>query len=394
MSDTIGLINELSGQPQNLIRAVFSGESKVKSPWIKVVIRPVKLKESILWQFSYFDTKKNVVKNYSLEEFENKIGEIITFEFKNVSIETTSEIVQINRTKKDKVLLSRKRKNEIVAKIDLSHDHRKDIILQPKEDAGFLSVIEVTDLKGNIKKSKKFHQLNEFLKLVSETITKDFLDTHETINIVDCGCGNAYLTFTLYYYFSKILKKQVKIVGIDTNGELLINHGDKIKALGWENINFVDTKIIDYSPKVTPDIVVALHACDTATDDAIYQSIKWQSQYLFSVPCCHHNIQSQINNSNNLPNELKPIFDYGILKERFGDLITDSFRVLILKIVGYKADIVQFIDSEHTAKNLMIRAVRLEHKVSRQQFISDYNNQKCFLNVKPYLGELLGDKLL
>lgn len=382
------LLNKSLSQPQNLIRAVFSGVNMKNLPWIKVIVRPVKIKENLVWQFSYFDQKKDITKNFDSNEYRLKISELVSSQFKNINIDTLQEVIQATRTKSGKYLFNHQFKNEINHKPDLSHDRQKNVILQPDKDAEFLRAINVVNTLGNIKNSKKYHQLNEFLKLVKESISSDYLDTHPTINIIDCGCGNAYLTFALYYYFSQILHHQVKVIGIDVNQELISRHKTQVNALGWQNLDFVITPIINYQPDFIPDIVVALHACDTATDDCLYQAVNWGSQYIFSVPCCHHHIQAQLDHNPQIV-ELKPILDYGVLKERFGDLVTDAFRVLLLKLKNYKTDIVQFIDPEHTSKNLMIRAIKTTKIANSLQLKTEFDNFKKFIKVSPYLEKLL-----
>ncbi|MFA7301472.1 MAG: SAM-dependent methyltransferase [Candidatus Shapirobacteria bacterium] len=388
MNNNPSYVAEVLKVPENLIRAVFSGEATTESIWIKVSVKPVEIQGKLMWRFSYFERKKDITKNYDRETYLQKISELVEMGFKNISVETKTEIIQVNKVKDGRLVFSKKVKAEIEDEINLSHDHQKDFVISAADNADFLNSINITDLQGNIKNSKKFHQINEFLKLVSETITTEFLDKNETINIVDCGCGNAYLTFSLYYYFSKILSKKVKIVGVDTNQELMERHEKGANELGWD-ISFVNEKIIDFAPDFETHIVVALHACDTATDEAISKAILWNSQYIFSVPCCHHNVQVQLDKNKDVPKVLNPILDQGILKERLGDILTDSFRVMLLKLKGYKTEIVQFVDIEHTAKNLMIRSIYVGKLTNYDQIKSEYEALKQFTTVEPYLEGLI-----
>ncbi len=242
---------------------------------------------------------------------------------------------------------------------------------------------------GRIKadKYKKFKQINEFLKLLTETGALEKSE-QPVLEIVDYGCGNAYLTFGVYHYLNHVLGRPARMVGVDVRGELLTKHAQTARALGWDDLTFVQSTIADYLPSVPPDITLALHACDTATDEALAQGIQWASRLIISVPCCHHNLQAQIRH-HPPPDVFRPVIRHGILAERLGDILTDSLRALILRIMGYQTEVLQFISEEHTAKNIMIRAIRSDLPAP-PAFIAEYRRMKEFWKVTPRLDELLG----
>ena len=215
--------------------------------------------------------------------------------------------------------------------------------------------------------------------------------TASPLHVVDAGCGNAYLTFAFYYYLHDYLKKPTSLIGIDSRSDPLERHQEKIAQLGWSDLMFQATTIADFQPTFVPDIVLSLHACDTATDEALAQGIQWQSRLLVSVPCCHHHLQLQVEQQP-FPVPFGPVLRHSILKERLGDILTDSLRVLILQIMGYQTDIIQFVSNEHTAKNLMIRAVKSQ-RPGNPYSIQEYKDLKAFWKVTPYLEQLLGEAL-
>jgi SAM-dependent methyltransferase len=208
---------------------------------------------------------------------------------------------------------------------------------------------------------------------------------------VDCGCGNAYLTFALYHYLSHVLGRAVQFTGIDVRADLMEKQRERAAALGWAHLDFQTAPIADFAPAAPPDIVIALHACDTATDDALALGIHQGSQLICAVPCCHHHLQAQLS-EHPAPAPFAPLARHGILSERLGDLLTDSFRALILRVMGYRTDVVEYVATEHTARNVMIRAVKAA-RPGEPEFVREYVEMKRFWGVTPYLETLLGEAL-
>ncbi|MEP7135684.1 MAG: SAM-dependent methyltransferase [Chloroflexota bacterium] len=388
-SDYKTLIREKILARNTLVRAVFSGEQKGSSlPWNKVTVRPVELKGELQLQFSYFDEKKDVTKNH-LEDAASKLDELLALPFRNIFVESSDGNLQVNISKKGKALVSRP-KSTAAAVADLAHDHQKNRLLSAENAAPFLKAVGIMTSDGKIRADmqRKFKQINEYLRLVDETDSFQAL-SGQPIHVVDFGCGNAYLTFAIYYYLHDILKLDAHVTGVDIKADLIESHQEKAKSLGWDQLNFVVGQIAEYKPEIIPNVVIALHACDTATDDALAQGIQWDSKLIVCAPCCQHELQEQMSHIP-MPTSLLPVFHDGILFERMGDILTDTFRANILRIMGYRTDVTQFVPIEHTAKNLMIRSTKTS-PAGNSRWVEEYKNLKSFWQVTPYLEKILGE---
>ncbi|MEN6369869.1 MAG: SAM-dependent methyltransferase [Thermotogota bacterium] len=376
-----------------LVRAVFSGrQSGATLEWIKVVVRPVRIRGALHWQVSHFDAEKDITKNYAAEEIGGKVDALLDLPFRNIHVETTSGSLEVRITKKGKAFLRETQPADSRATVDLTHDREKKRILTLSNSAPFLEAVGILTKSGKVKADRqgKFRQINEFLRLVEETGV--FGERWERpIRIVDCGCGNAYLTFALYHYVCNILKVPADVVGIDVKADLLGRHRETARTLGWDRLSFEVERIAEYEPAAVPDVVVALHACDTATDDALAQGIRWRSRLILTAPCCQHELQEELSHVP-VPDPFRAVSRHGILDERLGDILTDAFRAAILRIMGYRTDVIQFVSTEHTAKNLMIRAVKMAEGGSVQS-VQEYAALKDYWHVTPYLERLLGDEL-
>ena len=377
--------------PETFVRAVFSGQQKGSTlEWVKVVVRPVEIKGIIQLQFSYFDEKKDISRNYEINKSASKVDELLALPFRNIFIENTAGNLQVNVSKKGKVLMNEiKVSAPVVA--DLAHNRQKNRILSADNAEPFLKAVGIMTQDGRIKADmqRKYTQINEFLRLVEDTnFFENFKD--KTVHVVDFGCGNAYLTFAIYYYLHDILNLDAYVVGVDIKTDLIERHQQKASSLGWSQLTFEVGQISDFQPQTKPDVVLALHACDTATDDALAQGIQWNSELILCAPCCQHELQVQLSQVP-APTALLPVFHDGILFERMGDVLTDTFRASILRIMGYRTDVTQFVPIEHTAKNLMIRSVKTS-PAGNARWIDEYRNLKMFWQVTPYLEKLLGDK--
>jgi len=390
-SDYKQLVRERILTSDTFIRAVFSGEQKGASVrWMKVVLRPVELKGQFHLQFSYFDEKKDITKNY-LDEAASKVDELLMLPFRNIFVESSVGNVQVNFTKKGRALVSKSKPS--VANVDLSHDRQKNKLLTDENAASFLKAVGIMTQDGRIKADmqRKYRQINEFLRLVDETASFP-AESGQPFHVIDFGCGNAYLTFAIYFYLHEMLKLEAHVTGVDVNADLIERHKQKMTSLGWEHLSFQVGYIADYKPETNPDMVIALHACDTATDDAIAQGIHWNSRLIICAPCCQHDLQEQMARTEP-PDQLASVFQDGIFFERMGDILTDTFRATILRIMGYHTDVTQFVPIEHTAKNLMIRAVKMSQP-GNEKWVEQYRKLKSFWGVVPYLEKLLGDSLL
>ncbi|HKI55392.1 MAG TPA: SAM-dependent methyltransferase, partial [Anaerolineales bacterium] len=299
--------------------------------------------------------------------------------------------IQVNMSKKGKALVSKIKPTVTPEAMSLSHDRQKNKLLSVENAEPFLKAVNIMTQDGRIKADmqRKFKQINEFLRLVDETDSFSAL-ADSPIHIVDFGCGNAYLTFAIYFYLHDILKLDAHVTGIDIKSDLIERHKKKAESLGWEQLTFQVGEIAKFEPETIPNVVIALHACDTATDDAIAKGIQWESKVIICAPCCQHELQAQLSKLP-IPQQMLPIYQDGILSARMGDILTDTFRATILRIMGYRTDVTQFVPIEHTAKNLMIRSVKTT-QAGNERWVEEYRNLKSFWNVTPYLERLLDEK--
>ncbi len=377
----------------SFVRAVFTGRQKgADLQWVKVMIRPVEIKGSYHLQFSYFDDKKDVSKNFTLGESSRRLDEVLALPFRNILVENTSGALQVNFSKKGKALVSEHKAKEPVSAPDLSHNREKNRILTPENSKQFLEAVGILTRDGRIKADmqRKYAQINEFLRLVEETNALEGFDG-KPLHVVDFGCGSAHLTFALHDYLRRILNFDAHVVGVDLKTDLIARHRETAKKLGWDSLSFETGRIEDYQTQTAPEIVVALHACDTATDDAIAKGIRWGSRVIICAPCCQHELQVQMAQAS-LPESMASLLGHGILFERMGDILTDTFRAAILRIMGYRTDVTQFVPIEHTAKNLMIRSVRTSAPGKNDRWLEEYRSLKDLWRVTPYLEKILGDE--
>jgi SAM-dependent methyltransferase len=386
------------------VRATFSGTQHGQSnPWLRLVIRPVLLKNRRHLQFSWFDAKQNFVKNYAGADAATALAEAFNFPFANFTVQTTAGDTQVQITKKGKLIVHEHKPragsadsthDDNAGALDLAHDRAKNTLLTADAAAApFLQAIGIMNRDGSIRAAmqSKFRQINEFLRLLDETGEFDTmaaaLEDGQPLEVIDCGCGNAYLTFATYYYLNRVRGIPCRVTGVDTNHKLLEGHVAKVAALGWDGLNFEVTRIEDYVPLTPPHLVIALHACDTATDDALAQGIRWNSRMIVAVPCCHHHLQVQLDKAQT-PDPFSEMLRYRIMHQHMGDLLTDSFRALLLRIAGYRVDVIQFVDFDHTPKNTMLRAVRTG-KPNDPRLLNEYHALKDFWHVTPYLETLI-----
>ncbi|NDJ85876.1 MAG: SAM-dependent methyltransferase [Chloroflexi bacterium] len=387
-SDYNELLREHILDDDRFIRAIFSGRQRgAEVPWQKVTLRPVMVRGKKHLQLVYFDGRQDVIQNYQGEDAGLELGKLLATPFQNFHVQTSEGDIQVRITKKGKVRIHRTVEERNLP--DLSHDRRKQLPFPADKPDPFLHAIGIMTADGRVKSSMqgKFHQINEFIRLVEES---GGLADFDEAYVVDCGCGNAYLTFAMHYYLKQQLEMNVRTTGVDVRGDLINNHALLTDTLQWPNIDFATSAIIDFQPDTSPDIVLALHACDTATDEALAQAVQWGSHLIVSAPCCHHHLQVQLQQRSVTPFE--PILRHGILKERLGDVLTDALRAAILRVMGYQTQVIEFVSSEHTAKNVMIRAVNTAQP-GEQRFVQEYLQLRDFWGVRPYLEELLGDPL-
>lgn len=378
MKKLLQLIDEI--QWEKLVEGVIS-DKRNKAEVQKIKLRPVVIKNTFLIQVTEYIGKQVIHDNKTLEAIKEYIYVSLRDNFKQANIRTEEYTYNILISKKGQVTVKKKKEIEKKKPV-LIHNRVKKYLLQEGKPVDFLVYLGVMNSEGFVVKSKydKFRQINRFLEFVEDIVDK--LPKNKVINIIDFGCGKSYLTFAIYYYLKKEKNLDVNIVGLDLKSDV-IKHCNQIATdLKYDGLEFLEGDIAQYKGKDDVDMVVTLHACDTATDYAIAKAIDWNAKVVLSVPCCQHELNNQIQNE-----VLSPIFKYGILKEKMAALITDGIRAGVLEEHGYDTQILEFIDMEHTPKNLMIRAVKKKN-------VSYAKNQKLDnlikeLNVKPTIKELI-----
>lgn len=363
----------------NLSKITFSNIRNKESELDKVIAKPVNIKNNINIQFEY--RYKRIIKHENIitadaDKIKIMLEELFSLA-KDISVITSDEIINIKISKKFKVSINKKK----TEKKDISFEHNtsKEYFLDEKQKYDFLIELGIQNKEGKILKARynKFRQINKYLEFIKHATTQ--LDTKNQITILDFGSGKSYLTFSTYYYLTEILKLNVKIIGIDLKKEVIEHCNNIAKKLNFTNLEFIYGDVIDYENKNKIDMVISLHACNTATDIALLKSLGWNAKIFFAVPCCQKELNNQLD-STFIPFMLK----HGIIKEKFSTLLTDSIRSEVLEVFGYKSDIVEFISEENTPKNQLIRAYKTTDKINFEKLVSLESFVES-LNIKMFL---------
>ena len=379
----------------DFIRAVISNPRN-KTGIIKIKVRPLEKKGELFFQLESFTRTQAFHENLSGTDACRRLTEYME-QFGQMQIETVQEECTVLVSKKGKVTIKRKRRQKAAAPADRSHNRKKHYILEEGIPVPFLQDLGVMTEEGKIVRTKtdKFRQINRFLEFVEDILPR--LDKGRELTILDFGCGKSYLTFAMYYYLHDLKGYDIRIIGLDLKSEVIAHCGKLAKKYGYEKLTFLEGDIADYDGVDQVDMVVTLHACDTATDYALAKAVGWGAEVILSVPCCQHELNARFaegGEQTKVQTErescLAPIMDYGLLRERFAALATDGLRAKYLESVGYETQVLEFIDMEHTPKNILIRAV----KSGKENVKAAEEIKKCiqFLGVSPTLGRLLGNK--
>jgi hypothetical protein len=372
-------ISALIEDVNTLRRAIISGRRKSFHPnFERIDIRPVLIRDQLALQIVSHDGKQDHTKN--IKPTELKLNEVIDSGFANIRIERTVEDIDIKITKKGKLRIHRK-PNNLSEEINLGHDRIKERKLDISDP--IFRHIEIADQKGKLipRQSDKFHQVDDFLRIIDDVIPSL---GEGPVNIVDLGCGNAYLTFATNRFLAK-KGLEVRIVGVDSRVASRERNSEIAKKAGLNHsIEFHAAKIGDF-PITPTSLVIALHACDTATDDALVYAVRSKAKAILVSPCCHHDLNKNLKSPDS---SWRMIFRHGIAKERLADLLTDTFRAEILKILGYRSEIIEFVSLDHTPRNLLIRAVLAEKKATPADF-TNLDAQLARWSVTPYLYQAL-----
>ena len=368
----------------DFIQAILSNP-RTKEGIIKVKVRPVMMKDRLFLQLESFSKTQAFHENLEPEAAVERIVDYMK-EFKQMQMATKDTDYTILVSKKGKVTIQKKAvKTSRNVKIQ-AHNRSKKYILQEGMKVPFLQDIGVMTQDGKIVRTRfdKFRQINRFLEFIEDILPQ--LDKDREITILDFGCGKSYLTFAMYYYLHELKQYDIRIIGLDLKSEVIAHCNALSKEYGYEKLTFLEGDIADYEGVNEVDMVVTLHACDTATDYALAKAVGWNAKVILSVPCCQHELNSQIENE-----VLAPIMKYGLLKERFAALVTDGLRAEYLESMGYDTQVLEFIDMEHTPKNILLRAVKSKEKHIKKEKQCKEQIQVCeeFLHASPTLGRLL-----
>lgn len=372
-------------QSNHLVSATISQPRQKSSDLRRVKLKPVMLRNAYHIQFEYQYERVMNHKNLTPDEAVTEVNELLET-FRQGQFQLKDSDLQFQLSKKFKVTL--KEKQTAQKEVQLSHNREKQYVLPLDEPVPFLIRLGIQSADGKVKRQKydKFKQINRFLEFIEDSLKH--LPTDRTVRILDFGSGKSYLTFALYHFLHEMKGYDVHITGLDLKKEVIEECASIAKDLGYERLEFLVGDINEYEGETAVDMVVTLHACDVATDMALARAVRWGAKVILSVPCC----QKELNRQIQAPN-LDVMLQHGLIKERFASLATDSIRAELLGLVGYDAQLLEFIDLEHTPKNIMIRAY-LTNRQATAETKARYLAFKQMLQADPFLERELSDRLV
>lgn len=368
---------------EHLVQMIFSNSNK-KEEWSKVKLRPLILRQQLVFQVEEFRGKQVFHQNLSKEEARNYCIRLLEASFYQMEAASALGTLLVLVGKKGTMTVKAKRNHQLETRehpVHLNHNRQKRYILEEGKPVAFLEDLGILTADGTVVRAKyhKFKQINRFLEFIEDILPR--LNKDREVTIIDFGCGKSYLTFAMYYYLKELMGYDIRIIGLDLKKDVIERCSQLGKRYGFEHLNFYHGDIASYDGVDQVDMVVSLHACDTATDYALAKAVRWGASVILSVPCCQHELNSQIHNQ-----LLDPILQYGLVKERMSALYTDALRAELLEGCGYRTQLLEFIDMEHTPKNILIRSMLQGSKKENQKEIE---NMMEFLHVKPMLYSLL-----
>lgn len=354
-----------------LVDMVISG-ARGGGDFIKIKVRPVMIRDSLYFQVSRYTDKQVFHENMTAEDALETLSGWILHDFRQAQIRMQDEMVTVLVSKKGKATVKSK-KAACIETQNLEHNRKKQYIIKEGTAVPFMIDLGVMTESGKIIRTRydKYRQINRFLEFIEDILPE--LPTDRTVHIIDFGCGKSYLTFAMYYYLKVLKHYDIRITGLDLKQKVIEDCQALADRYGYDGLQFLCGDIADYNGTDEVDMVVTLHACDTATDYALYKAVKWHASVILSVPCCQHELNRKMQCET-----LSGAFQYGLIKERTAALMTDAMRGQLLEMKGYKTQLLEFIDMEHTPKNILIRGVKskgLLPKAARKQQMENY--QKC-----------------
>jgi SAM-dependent methyltransferase len=367
-------------------QASFAGKPHGPNPlqWKRVQLRMLVLRDAPHLQFTYFDGRQTLTKNFLLTELEQPVRELLSIQFSDIHLSLASREHNIRVSKQGKVHVAT-RKQDLEKPIE-SHNRTKNVPLPEGTANPVLEMMGILTASGQVKPTmrSKYVQINEFLKHLLHVLDDSgLLKLDRPIEILDCGCGAAYLTIAVHHFLNDVLKRPARVIGVDVNEDVIRKSIARTESNASGMLNFHTGKIGEIQAK--PDIVLALHACNRATDDAILQAIRSEAKLFLGVPCCHQDLNQQLQAGGEAL-VMRPILRHGIFRERQAEILTDTFRSLWLRRHGYRAEVVEFTSPEHTARNVMIRAFRAG-PAANSLAEEEFNALKAFWGVNVWLEE-------
>ncbi len=390
---------------ENLLRAVASGRQRGQTPrWRRVELRYVDLKSGRHLQVTAYDETQAHTSNHPVgDAAKQALDDLLDEPFGNWHVDTLTETHQVRVTKKLEALVHTSARREetggAAEQQRLQHDRPKPRLL-PEDDPALVAV-GISDEKGQVKRTRqgKFRQVEEFLRslgpALDDAISSGRVRTptaEEPLRVVDLGCGNAYLTFAAHSYLTRVRGLPVRMVGVDVKEQSYRHNTEIAEQLGIsDSITFVQGDIGTVTLDEAPDVVLALHACDTATDDALARAVLWDASLVLAAPCCHHDVAAQLRRTPT-PAPYAMLTRHGILRERFADTLTDALRAGVLRLLGYRVDVIEFVESQHTPRNTLLRATRTGAAPSTA-VREEFEDLVRTWNVHPRLADLLEERL-
>ncbi len=381
--------------PEELVKAVASGRQKGLTPrWRRVELRYVDLKAGRHLQVTaYDDTQAHTANHLAGDAARDAVDDLLDEPFANWHVETTTQQHQVRVTKRLEAVVHTTDRVEELAP-ERGHDRDKDRLL--REDDPVFVALGLSDEDGRMKPSRqaKYRQVEEFLRLLDSSITDAMDKGHlrrptpeDPLRIADLGCGNAYLTFAAQRFLADVRGLPVRLTGVDVREQSRDHNAELAAGLGVD-ADFVVGSILGAELDPAPEVVLALHACDTATDEALARAVEWQASLVLAAPCCHHDVAAQLRKAPT-PSPYAVLTRHGILRERLADTLTDGVRASLMRIQGYRVDVMQFVESQHTPRNTMLRAVRSGSPVKGGGIVKEYDELVATWSLEPRLAVLL-----
>lgn len=381
--DNLDSLLESAFLPDKFTMAVLSNR-RIKSEDMpaKIRIKAVQIKGTACFQFERQYANKADHRNLYKQAALAEIKDLLVSSFSQLLLCTQKADYQVSINEAGIAKITRVPQSQQPA--DLTHNRKKQYIIEEGKPCDYLIRLGVMSENGKVIASKyhKFKQINRFLEIVADVIPH--LDTNRPLQIVDFGCGKSYLTFALYHYLHILNAFDVSIVGLDLKQDVVTHCNQVAKDLYYTGLEFKVGEINSFEGCDRADMVVSLHACDTATDDALARAIRCGADVIIAVPCCQHELFKQLKNDT-----MRPMLKHGIIKERMTGLITDSVRAQLLEMEGYTTQMLEFIEMEHTAKNILIRAVKRKVPIDTTKMIGEYREFRDFWNIQSHLEKAL-----